>query len=90
MGTRDERDRGLLIATLHVAGLWAVAVAQPLYDVVSRSPEFFVAHDARPVDLVALVFALGLIGPVAFIPGSHPPNWRGHWRHAPAPALGRQ
>lgn len=67
METRADRDRGLLIATLHVAGLWAVAVAQPLYDVVSRSPEFFVAHDARPVDLVALVLALGLIGPVACI-----------------------
>ena len=67
MGTKAERDRGLLIAALHVAGLWAVAVAQPLYDVVSRSPEFFVAHDARPVDLVALVFALGLIGPLACI-----------------------
>lgn len=65
MGTEAERAPGLAVAALHVAGLWAVAVAQPLYDVVSRSPEFFVAHDARPMDLVALVLALGLIGPAA-------------------------
>ena len=56
---------GIGLGALHVAGLWALAVAQPLYDVVSRSPEFFVAHDARPAHLVALVLALGLIGPAA-------------------------
>ena len=59
--------RTLVVAALHVGGLWAVGVAQPLYDVVSRSPEFFVAHDARPVDLVALILVLGLVGPTACI-----------------------
>ena len=59
----DRSRGGIGIDALHVAGLWALAVAQPLYDVVSRSPEFFVAHDARPAHLVALVLALGLIGP---------------------------
>ena len=48
---------------LHVAGLWAVAVAQPLYDLLGRSPEFFVAHDARPGDVLGLVLVLGLAGP---------------------------
>ncbi len=76
-----ERGRGILVDTLQVTGLWAVAVAQPLYDVVSRSPEFFVAHDARPVDLVALIVALGLIGPAACvlpIAAAHRlgPRWR--------------
>ena len=67
MRTEAERGAGLPVAALHVAGLWAVAVAQPLYDVVSRSPEFFVAHDARPLDVVALILTLGLIGPAACI-----------------------
>ncbi len=72
MRTEAEPGAGLPVAALHVAGLhvaglWAVAVAQPLYDVVSRSPEFFVAHDARPLDLVALILTLGLIGPAACI-----------------------
>jgi len=35
--------------------LWSIAVAQPIFEVVGRSPEFFVAHDARPTDLPALV-----------------------------------
>ena len=63
----DRSRGGIGIDALHVAGLWALAVAQPLYDVVSRSPEFFVAHDARPAHLVALVLALGLIGPAACV-----------------------
>ena len=51
------------LEALHVAGLWAVAVAQPLFDLLSRSPEFFVAHDTRPGDLLGLVLLLCLAGP---------------------------
>ena len=40
-----------------------MAVAQPLYDLLGRSPEFFVAHDARPGDVLGLVLVLGLAGP---------------------------
>ena len=57
-----HRQSGRL-ETLHVAGLWAVAVCQPLFDLLGRSPEFFVAHDTRPVDLLALVALLCLAGP---------------------------
>ena len=46
-----------------MAGLWAVAVVQPLFDLLTRSPEFLVAHAARPVDLTGLVVVLCLIGP---------------------------
>lgn len=53
---------------LHVAGLWAVAVAQPLFDLLSRSPEFFVAHGTRPGDLLGLVLLLCLAGPVCWMP----------------------
>ena len=51
------------LAALHVAGLWAVAIAQPLLDLLSRSPEFFVAHGTRPGDLLGLVAVLCLAGP---------------------------
>ena len=57
-------QRGWLEA-LHVTGLWSVAVAQPLFEVLSRSPEFLVAHDARPGSLIALVLVLVLAGPAA-------------------------
>ena len=57
-----HRQSGRLTA-LHVAGLWAVAVCQPLFDLLGRSPEFFVAHDTRPIDLLVLVALLCLAGP---------------------------
>ena len=53
------------LEALHVVGLWCLAVAQPIFDVVGRSPEFFIAHDARPGDLLALVAVLCLGGPAA-------------------------
>ncbi len=55
------------LATLHVAGLWSLAVAHPLFDLLARSPEFFVAHDTRPGDLLALVALLCLGGPAGCV-----------------------
>ena len=48
---------------MHVGGLWSVAVLQPLFDVLGRGPEFFVAHDTGPGYLIGLVLLLGLAGP---------------------------
>ena len=55
-------QRGWLGA-MHVVGLWSVAVVQPLFDVLGRGPEFFVAHDTGPGELIGLVLVLGLAGP---------------------------
>ena len=51
------------LAALHIASLWCIAVAQPLFDVLRGSPEFFVAHDATPAALVGLVLLFCLAGP---------------------------
>ena len=53
------------LAALHIASLWCIAVAQPLFDVLRRSPEFFVAHDSGPLDLLGLVALLCLAVPAA-------------------------
>ncbi len=50
---------------LHVLGLWAVAVAQPLLDLLGANPEFFVAHRAGASDILFLTFTL-----VAVLPSS--------------------
>ena len=50
------------------AALWTIAVAQPLFDLLGRSPEFFVAHDTRPGDLLGLVILLCLAGPACWLP----------------------
>ncbi len=39
--------------------LWAFAVAQPLFDLLSDNPEFFAIRGSEPVDIV--VFAVGLV-----------------------------
>ena len=54
---RDARNAARLEA-LHLTALWSIAVAHPIFDVVGRSPEFFVAHDAGAADLLALVACL--------------------------------
>ena len=53
------------LQALHVIGLWCLAVAQPVLDLVGSSPEFIIAHDARPGDLLVLVALLCLGGPAA-------------------------
>lgn len=48
---------------LHVLGLWAVAVAQPLLDLLGANPEFFVAHRAGASEILLLAFALVVVLP---------------------------
>ncbi|MFQ5740704.1 MAG: sulfatase-like hydrolase/transferase [Acidobacteriota bacterium] len=43
---------------LHLATLAGFAVAQPLFDLVARSPQFLVAHGVGPLDLLSLVVVL--------------------------------
>ncbi len=49
---------------LHLLGVWALAVAHPVLDVLGRGPEFFVAHRAEPLDVLALVTVLLLVLPL--------------------------
>ena len=69
------------LAALHIASLWCLAVAQPLFDVLRGSPEFFIAHDAGPADLVGLALLFCLAGPAIaalalWIVGRLAPRWR--------------
>ena len=50
----------------HVSGLWAIAVAHPLLDVLGRAPEFFVAHRAGAPDILLLLGGLVLAVPLVF------------------------
>ena len=49
---------------LALIALWAVAVAQPLFDLLARSPEFLVAHQAGRADVVLLAALLSLGAPL--------------------------
>ena len=48
-----------------LAGLWALAVSQPILDALRRAPEFFVAHRADTVDVVVVAAALTFAVPIA-------------------------
>ena len=53
--------------TLHIFALFGFAVAQPLFDLLSRNADFLVAHDLRPADLLILVCILSLLLPGLFV-----------------------
>lgn len=52
-------------AGVNAAILASFAVAQPVFELLRRAPEFLVAHQARPSGIVALAVLLSLILPAA-------------------------
>ena len=86
----DEHSTALVPGLLGIAGLSSLAFAQPLYDILRRSPEFFAIRDLYMGDLLALVAGL-LVGPtLAFsAPGIVARFLRPSWtRWAIAPPIG--
>ncbi len=57
--------RPLALAALHLVVLWAFAVAQPLFDLLSREPSFFVIRGSRPADVLFLTLFLTVLAPCA-------------------------
>ena len=53
-------------AALHLGGLWALAFAQPLLDLLGRNAEFFVARGSTTGDILLLAFGYVLVPPLAF------------------------
>lgn len=60
-----ERSPRPLVWLLHLASLWNIAAAQPVFDILARSPEFFVAHDARAVNIWTFVILISVAIPLA-------------------------
>ena len=52
-------------AALHLGGLWALAFAQPLFDLLGRNAEFFVARGSTAGDILVLAFGYALLPPLA-------------------------
>ncbi len=49
---------------VRLLGLSAVAIVQPVFDVLGRSAEFFAAHAATPTDVIGFTLALYLAPPL--------------------------
>jgi hypothetical protein len=59
------RPGGIGLDWLRASAFWALAVAWPLFDVLQRHREFFVAHRAERVDIFLFTGVVSLAGPVA-------------------------
>jgi hypothetical protein len=55
----------LSVCGLHLAALWAIAVPQPLFNLIADAPEFFVARGNLRGDIVAFALGLTILPPLA-------------------------
>src|SRR6185503_4450227 len=67
VAARRYTERVPRVVWLHVAALWAIAVAQPLFDLLGANPEFFIAHRAGTADVVLLTLALAVLLPSVLV-----------------------
>ncbi len=59
-----ERFNSPRLWWLHIAGLWALVVAQPLLDLIARSPEFLIAHQLTRPGILGLIVVLVVLCPL--------------------------
>jgi hypothetical protein len=62
-----EPRLSLPAAGAHLAVLWSFAIAKPLFDVLADSPEFFVARENTPGDIVVFALAVTLVPPALLL-----------------------
>ena len=67
MGNFMQQKSDFLIDTLHIFVLCSFAVAQPLFDLLSRNAEFFVARHSEPVDVIILIVIVSVLLPVPVV-----------------------
>ncbi|MDA8017346.1 MAG: sulfatase-like hydrolase/transferase [Thermoanaerobaculia bacterium] len=67
--TRSDRDkdRSFWVDSLHLVVLCNFALAQPLFDLLGRKPEFFAVRRSEPIDLWILVITLGFLVPAPLV-----------------------
>lgn len=58
-----QQKNDFLMDALHIFVLFSLALAQPLFDLLSRHVQFFVAHGSKPVDVILLVLILCILLP---------------------------
>lgn len=59
--------RELWLGGAHLAVLWALGFAQPLFEILSDGPEFFVARGNARGDIIALALGLVLVPPALML-----------------------
>ncbi len=54
----------ILMSGLHLAALWALAIVQPLLNLLGNNPDFFVARDNTSSQIVVFVLLLAILPPL--------------------------
>src|SRR3712207_8426269 len=64
---RLPRGRTVALRGLHLLVLCSFGVAQPLFDILGDTPEFFVVRGSTTLDIVAFALALVLMPPALLL-----------------------
>ena len=64
---RNQPASGIRLRILHLLVLSAFTTAQPVYDLLTRHPEFLPAHQSERVDILLLTLMLSLLLPGAAV-----------------------
>ncbi|HKH18499.1 MAG TPA: sulfatase-like hydrolase/transferase [Solirubrobacteraceae bacterium] len=62
-----KRQRPLLWAMFHLSALWALAVAQPIFDLIRQNPDFLAARGMRGFDVVLFAVVIALAPPLLMV-----------------------
>jgi hypothetical protein len=54
----------ILMSGLHLAALWALAIVQPLLNLLGSNPDFFVARDNTSSQIIVFVLLLAILPPL--------------------------
>lgn len=60
-------NKALFLDFIHVYSLFAIAVAQPIFDILSQNGEFFVAHKSGTEEIVWFAIILSIFLPLPFV-----------------------
>ena len=52
---------------MHILVLWGLVVAQPLFDLLSRNPEFFIVRHSQAIDVFLLTLVLTFVLPAFLV-----------------------
>jgi hypothetical protein len=63
----NQQKKEFLIDALHISVLLSFGFAQPLFSLLSRNAEFFVAHHSKPVDILAFISIISVAVPAIAI-----------------------
>jgi Sulfatase len=64
---RRHKRPPLWLAFLHLAAIWALAVVQPIFDLLGKDAAFFIVRDNTVGDILIFAFGLALVPPLLLI-----------------------